>query len=627
MREHAGRFLRDERLLQQAQLQRAEVAQRRRALDKQQEAARKAAEADQAFEAEQQAAEEQRQRGRAGSRAAEGPPRARAPGGRARPPPSGWPPRTPHAAGGRREAVPRRADDRAGGEGQAPRRRGEGPLEAGAGGQGPGRVPPAEGSRPRPRRPAARPVAPAEPVARAWLAPADRGPGRGRHPRRRGGGPGGRAAGAPPPRVPPEPGVVGRGPAPAGGGRPPRRRARPSGATRPGPAALRRSASTGSRRWPPTRWPWPTTSAHRGSRSSATTGVAPWRGGWAATAPERVVTVTSLATPHPAAMAQVALRSTQVLRSLYIPFFRLPAVPERVLLARGGRLARPGAAAQRARRRAVGGVRRRHARAGGPHGGAQLVPRRLTVRPAALRPVSTGPRSTCGATGTRRSGRAAATATAAHVTGPYRFEELDAAPLVARGRARAGDRPGPRAPGGPRRRLRRRPRARPGAGQPAARSSSRWPSTVSLIVRRARCWVAPSWSNRWRRTPRTWPGAASRRAAAPFPVSTATAPRPSVGQGSGAPSRRPPAGPRRARAGCGTTPSAPPARPCAARSPAPRTGAPGSRSRRGSSPRPAGAPGPAGRTGAGWPRRTSARCAVPRRSATARWRPCRHASK
>jgi pimeloyl-ACP methyl ester carboxylesterase len=41
--------------------------------------------------------------------------------------------------------------------------------------------------------------------------------------------------------------------------------------------------------------------------------VAWWLG---ATAPERVQTVTSLATPHPAAMARVALRSTQVLRSL-----------------------------------------------------------------------------------------------------------------------------------------------------------------------------------------------------------------------------------------------------------------------------------------------------------------------
>jgi hypothetical protein len=62
VREHTGRFLRDERLLQKAQLQRAEVAQRRRALEQQEEAARKAAEADQRFQAEQQAAEQQRQR-------------------------------------------------------------------------------------------------------------------------------------------------------------------------------------------------------------------------------------------------------------------------------------------------------------------------------------------------------------------------------------------------------------------------------------------------------------------------------------------------------------------------------------------------------------------------------------
>ena len=62
VREHAGRLLRDDRLLQQAQLQRAEVAQRRRALEHEQEAARKAAEADRRFQAERQAAEEQRER-------------------------------------------------------------------------------------------------------------------------------------------------------------------------------------------------------------------------------------------------------------------------------------------------------------------------------------------------------------------------------------------------------------------------------------------------------------------------------------------------------------------------------------------------------------------------------------
>src|SRR4029453_9787053 len=49
VREQAGRLLRDDLLLQKAQLQRAEVAQRRRALEHQQEAAQKAAEADQRF--------------------------------------------------------------------------------------------------------------------------------------------------------------------------------------------------------------------------------------------------------------------------------------------------------------------------------------------------------------------------------------------------------------------------------------------------------------------------------------------------------------------------------------------------------------------------------------------------
>ena len=150
--------------------------------------------------------------------------------------------------------------------------------------------------------------------------------------------------------------------------------------------------------------------------------VAWWLG---ATAPERVVTVTSLATPHPAAMARVALRSTQALRSLYIPFFRLPVAPERVLLAGGGRALR--------RTLRASGLDDDRAAA---YVDAMRAPGALTAalnwyRAASPRTLGRlGPvdRPTLYVWGNRDTalGRAAATATAAHVTGPYRFVELDA---------------------------------------------------------------------------------------------------------------------------------------------------------------------------------------------------------
>jgi pimeloyl-ACP methyl ester carboxylesterase len=150
--------------------------------------------------------------------------------------------------------------------------------------------------------------------------------------------------------------------------------------------------------------------------------VAWWLG---VTAPERVQTVTSLATPHPAAMARVALRSTQALRSLYIPFFRLPVVPERVLLAGGGSVLD----------RALRSSGLDEARAT-TYVDAMRAPGALTAALNWYRAASPGTlgrlgpvdRPTLYVWGNRDTalGRAAATATAAHVAGPYRFEELDA---------------------------------------------------------------------------------------------------------------------------------------------------------------------------------------------------------
>ena len=63
---------------------------------------------------------------------------------------------------------------------------------------------------------------------------------------------------------------------------------------------------------------------------------------WALAAwhPERVRTLTVLSVPHPAAMAKAMVTSDQLLRSYYMGVFQLPFLPERLLLAQGGRALR-----------------------------------------------------------------------------------------------------------------------------------------------------------------------------------------------------------------------------------------------------------------------------------------------
>jgi pimeloyl-ACP methyl ester carboxylesterase len=56
--------------------------------------------------------------------------------------------------------------------------------------------------------------------------------------------------------------------------------------------------------------------------------------------PERLRTLTVLSTPHPRAMAQSMTRSLQGLRSAYALAWQIPELPERFLLAGGGRLLR-----------------------------------------------------------------------------------------------------------------------------------------------------------------------------------------------------------------------------------------------------------------------------------------------
>ena len=73
----------------------------------------------------------------------------------------------------------------------------------------------------------------------------------------------------------------------------------------------------------------------------------------AARLPDRLLSMTSLAVPHPRTLREVALRSNQLLKSYYVGLFQLPGVPERALLSGGGRrfrssLVRSGLSAERA---------------------------------------------------------------------------------------------------------------------------------------------------------------------------------------------------------------------------------------------------------------------------------------
>ena len=67
-----------------------------------------------------------------------------------------------------------------------------------------------------------------------------------------------------------------------------------------------------------------------------------WGGvlGWALAAwhPDRVHSLTAVSTPHPAALRAAVVRGTQALNSSYVAAFQVPVLPERLLLARSGRL-------------------------------------------------------------------------------------------------------------------------------------------------------------------------------------------------------------------------------------------------------------------------------------------------
>lgn len=144
--------------------------------------------------------------------------------------------------------------------------------------------------------------------------------------------------------------------------------------------------------------------------------------------PGRVRTLTSLSTPHPAAMLAALPRSLQALRSAYIPFFQLPWLPERALLA-------AGAAPLRLLLRRSG-LDDDHVRA---YVEAMAGPGALTAAlswyraagssPAQLRAVGRIEVPTLLVWGSADPalGRAAAEGTARHVGGAYRFVAIEGA--------------------------------------------------------------------------------------------------------------------------------------------------------------------------------------------------------
>ena len=149
--------------------------------------------------------------------------------------------------------------------------------------------------------------------------------------------------------------------------------------------------------------------------------------GWATAAahPERLASLTALATPHPAAFA-AALARGQALRSAYIGLFWPPGISERLLLARGG-------AGLRALLRIAGLSRPWR----DTYTRAMLQPGALTGALAwyrALLPVTRlsavgrVPVPTCfvRATGDGSVSRAAAVRTGDFVGGPYRLEVVPA---------------------------------------------------------------------------------------------------------------------------------------------------------------------------------------------------------
>ena len=151
-------------------------------------------------------------------------------------------------------------------------------------------------------------------------------------------------------------------------------------------------------------------------------GIVAWAlGAWH---PDRVRTLTALSVPHPAAMAKAMVTSDQALRLYYMGVFQLPFLPERLLLAQGGRAMR--------RMLRSGGLSREQA---AHYVGRMREPGALSASLSWYRALPFQARDRVGtvrvptlhvwSTGDAFLGRAGTEATARFVDAPYRLEILD----------------------------------------------------------------------------------------------------------------------------------------------------------------------------------------------------------
>jgi pimeloyl-ACP methyl ester carboxylesterase len=138
--------------------------------------------------------------------------------------------------------------------------------------------------------------------------------------------------------------------------------------------------------------------------------------------PERLLSLTAISTPHTAAMLEALRSPSQSMRSAYMRVFRLPRLPEAVL--QTGNFALMGVSLR------ISGLprsswqrdRRQLQRVGlrGPLNWYRAAPLGMRPRPVRVPTLYIWGRHD------PFLGRKAAELTANHLTGPYRFEELDA---------------------------------------------------------------------------------------------------------------------------------------------------------------------------------------------------------
>jgi pimeloyl-ACP methyl ester carboxylesterase len=138
--------------------------------------------------------------------------------------------------------------------------------------------------------------------------------------------------------------------------------------------------------------------------------------------PDRLRTLAVLSTPHPEALRRSFARGTQLLRSWYIAFFQLPAIPERLILS--GDVLRQTLERSGLRGPAVDTYVRKMREPGALTSALNWY-RAVPFELAPPMPSVQVPTLYVWSTGDVALGREAAELTAEHVSGPYRFEVFD----------------------------------------------------------------------------------------------------------------------------------------------------------------------------------------------------------